>query len=88
MLESMAAGCLVLASDTPPVREIVQDRQNGLLVDFFDSEQLALRVAEALSNPMTYQAIRIQARESVIERYDLLNVCLPQWLKYLKAAPV
>ena len=35
VLEAMAAGCLVVGSNTEPVREIIQHEHNGLLVDFF-----------------------------------------------------
>jgi hypothetical protein len=40
--------CLVIGSDTPPVREILNS-ENGLLTPFFDTEQLAARVIEALT---------------------------------------
>ena len=40
LLEALSAGCLVVGSDTPPVREVLND-DNGLLVPFFDTDQLA-----------------------------------------------
>lgn len=49
LLEAMSAGCLVVGSRTPPVEEVIRDRENGLLVDFFSSEQLAATVHRALS---------------------------------------
>ena len=45
MLECMAAGCLVLGSDTEPVREVIEDGVNGLLVDFHDVEAIADKAA-------------------------------------------
>lgn len=84
MLEAMAAGCLLVASDTAPVTEVIEDGINGLLVDFFDHERLADRVAEVLADPARYQALRNTARTTIVERYDLKSVCLPQILDKLR----
>lgn len=84
MLEAMAAGCLLIASDTAPVTEVIKDGINGLLVDFFDHERLADRVAEVLADPARYRALRNTARTTIVERYDLKSVCLPQILDKLR----
>ena len=47
LLEALSSGCLVIGSDTAPVREVITNNKNGLLVPFFDIEQLAERVVEA-----------------------------------------
>lgn len=70
-LEAMATGCLLIASNTQPVHEVVEDGKNGLLVDFFSPEQLAKRVDEALDNREKMQPIRAEARRMVEERYAL-----------------
>jgi glycosyltransferase involved in cell wall biosynthesis len=70
-LEAMATGCLLIASDTQPVHEVVTDGKNGLLVDFFSPEQLAKRVNEALDNREKMQPIRAEARRFVEERYAM-----------------
>jgi glycosyltransferase involved in cell wall biosynthesis len=77
LLEAMSAGCLVVASRTPPVEEVITDGRNGLLVDFFSTEQIAATVDEALRRRGELRAVRINARRSVVERYDLKRVCLP-----------
>ncbi len=41
MREALAAGCVVIGSDTPTVSEFVTHEQNGLLVSFFDPKGLA-----------------------------------------------
>lgn len=86
MLESMAAGCLLVASDTSPVREVVEDGYNGLLVNFFDHKQLAEKVAEALAAPGQYNFLRQHARQTLVDRYDLQTVCLPKMLHALHAS--
>jgi glycosyltransferase involved in cell wall biosynthesis len=84
MLEAMSAGCLVIGSSTPPVQEVIEHQRNGLLVDFFDSAQLAHTVCEALAHPLRYAALRAQARQTIIERFDLTTHCLPQWINLLE----
>jgi len=69
MLEAMSAGCLVVGSDTPPVREAISDGENGLLVDFFDVEKIADRIEEVLEHPDQMAEIRHQARETILDRY-------------------
>jgi glycosyltransferase involved in cell wall biosynthesis len=83
MLESMSAGCLLIGSDTSPVQEVIEHQKNGLLVDFFDTMQIAETVSEALANPQRYASLRQQARQTIVDRYDLTNHCLPQWIKLL-----
>ncbi|MEJ8814260.1 glycosyltransferase family 4 protein [Variovorax ureilyticus] len=69
LLEAMSAGCLIVASDTAPVREVVRDGHNGLLVDFFDDQSIAERVLNALESPSGMQDIKQRAREGVLRSY-------------------
>jgi glycosyltransferase involved in cell wall biosynthesis len=83
MLEAMAAGCLVVGSRTQPVEEVLQHGGNGLLVDFFSPEQIADRVIAALEDSKSFASLRQNARETILERYDLRSVCLPAHLRLL-----
>jgi len=65
MLEAMASGCLLVASDTQPVREIVRHGENGWLVDFFDGKALVEQILYALSTPPEAATLRANALESV-----------------------
>ena len=80
LLEAMSAGCLVVASRTPPVEEVIRDGRNGLLGDFFS---IAERVDYALS--ARFQELRDEARKTVVERYDLKRICLPAQLALVEA---
>jgi glycosyltransferase involved in cell wall biosynthesis len=82
MLESLAAGCVVVASDTAPVKEVIEDGVNGLLVDFFSPRQICDRIGEVLDDPDRMTNIRTKARETIVERYDL-NKLLPQHLDWI-----
>lgn len=84
LLEAMAAGCLVVASRTAPVTEVITDGENGLLVDFFSPSEIAERVGTALSDREAMKALRAQARQTVVDRYDLHTICLPQQLALLE----
>jgi glycosyltransferase involved in cell wall biosynthesis len=84
MVEAMSAGCLVVGSRTAPVTEIIEDGVNGLLVDFFSPQEIAGAVAEVLRHPDRMQAMRTRARQTVLERFDLMGVCLPQQLALMR----
>jgi len=83
MLEAMAAGCLVVASRTQPVEEVVVHGGNGLLVDFFSPDQIAERVIAALEDSKSFASIRRSARQTIVDRYDLRSICLPAHLRLL-----
>ena len=80
LLEAMAAECLVIASRTPPVEEVVDGTTNGYLFDFFDTDALAQQICSALEDPAATAAIRRQARRYVIEHFDMKTKTLPAHL--------
>jgi len=82
LLEAMSAGCVVIGSDTAPVREVL-DRRNGMLVPFFDFDQLAETVIETLARPSRYLKMRAAARQTILDRYDLKQKCLPALVKFI-----
>jgi glycosyltransferase involved in cell wall biosynthesis len=82
LLEAMSVGCLVIGSRTPPVEEVIADGKNGQLVDFFDEEGLADKIARALAHDN--DGIRSAARDTVTKRYDLQKICLPTYLDLLR----
>ena len=84
MIEAMSAGCLLLASDTDPVREVVRDGENGLLVDFFDTGALAERICAALDRPGDLAPLRDAARRTAAGRYSAAKL-VPQRARLLEA---
>lgn len=78
LLEAMAVGCAVVASRTAPVEEVMRDGENGSLVDFFDNEGLIDRVSQALADAEVARNLRLQARQTIVDRYDLESICLPR----------
>ncbi|NWH03454.1 glycosyltransferase [Desulfobacter latus] len=89
MLEAMATGCLVAASDTPPVREVIRDGYNGILTDFFSPADIAQKVCACLEYPSFMESIKQKARQTVLEKYDLRLTLARQMelVQQLSAAP-
>ncbi len=79
LMDALACGATVLASDTAPVREMIQHEKNGLLFDFFDVEALAARASAVLDAPQDYKHLGKAGIEMVREHYSL-DVCLPRML--------
>ena len=77
MLEAMACGCLVVASDTEPVREVLRHGHNGLLCDFFSPRAIAGRVLQALEKQEQLKPLRQAARNTIVAHYEL-TALLPQ----------
>lgn len=71
LLEAMAAGCPLIASDTAPVREAIRHGEHGWLVDFFDTDALVNQLHTVLDTPDAQLPLRSQAREHVQTRYSL-----------------
>jgi glycosyltransferase involved in cell wall biosynthesis len=85
MIEAMAAGCLVVASKTAPVQEVLDHGKTGLLVDFFDVKALSGTLINALGNPVKYQPLRDAARAFALQNYDLKTICLPKMVGFVES---
>jgi glycosyltransferase involved in cell wall biosynthesis len=77
MLEAMSSGCVVIGSDTEPVREVIEHGRNGLLVDFFSPGAIAERIDEVLDHRDRMSELGRDARRTILERYELKD-CLRQ----------
>lgn len=85
LLESMSMQATIVASDVAPVREVMEHKKTGLLVDFFDPEALAAQVAAVLERPSDFAHLGPAARQHVVETYDFLSVCLPEHIRQINA---
>ena len=86
MLEAMSLGACVIGSDTPPVREVIEDGVTGRLVDFFDADAWSEALTAALADPEGHAPLRAAARAHIVERYDLARVCLPRLMEFVETA--
>jgi glycosyltransferase involved in cell wall biosynthesis len=69
ILESMASGAAVVASDLPPVRELIADRENGWLVHPDRPAELARAIRILLDHPQLARGLGERARRTIEERY-------------------
>jgi glycosyltransferase involved in cell wall biosynthesis len=71
----LAIGCVVIGSDTEPVREFITHEQNGLLTNFFDPAGLAAKVITVIENAALARNLRAAAR-----RYAERHLSLTDYL--------
>jgi glycosyltransferase involved in cell wall biosynthesis len=79
LLNAMACGATILASNTAPVLEMIREGETGLLTDFFDAEAMANRAEAVLDHPGDYTQLGIKSAELIRSTYSL-DICLPQML--------
>jgi glycosyltransferase involved in cell wall biosynthesis len=86
LLDAMATGCLIVASDTEPVREFMTEGRTGLLVPPQDPAALAARIEEALDGGPGLARMRARARARIVEELDARRVIYPRKRAWLEAA--
>ena len=81
LMESLASGCCVVASATPPVQEMIQSGEHGQLVDFFDSDALAQQVDRLLQDREQRKQLGERGRNLILEGGYDMKTCLQKQLK-------
>lgn len=84
LLEAMACGAAVVATDTAAVRDAVDPGREALLVPRRDPQALAQAVSSLLHQPHTSAPLRAAARRRILERFDQRR-CSQQRLQLLEA---
>lgn len=69
LIEAMASGRPVVATDVGGVRDLLTDGYNGLLIKSGDSRTLSERISALLSDPENGARIGASGRKHVAERY-------------------
>jgi glycosyltransferase involved in cell wall biosynthesis len=85
LFKALACGATVLASNTPPVREVIKDGTNGLLAGFFDVDGLAKQAIDVLRAPSVYRDLRATAVSGIQNNYSN-EVVLPKLLRFFEQA--
>ena len=71
MLEAMACGAALVASNTKPVLEVIDNGYNGRLAEFFSPTDVATKITQLLDEPTKNAALRAAARKTVVDRFAL-----------------
>lgn len=79
LMNAMACGATIMASDTPPVQEMIRHQENGLLFDFFDVDAAVEQACRVLDDVTGYRELGESATRCVEDHYSL-KVCLPKML--------
>jgi glycosyltransferase involved in cell wall biosynthesis len=77
LLNALACGATVLASDTAPVREVVQHGVTGLLTDFFAIDGWVQQALRVLTRPDEFRSLGVAGTELIRDCYSL-DACLPR----------
>jgi glycosyltransferase involved in cell wall biosynthesis len=85
MMDALSCGAVVLGSSTAPVREMIRDGENGLLADFFDTDEMAEKAVRVLRDPAAFRPLGRAAEEIVTRDYSLEAV-LPRMLALYEEA--
>ena len=83
LLDAMATECEIVASDTAPVREVIEDQRNGVLVPFCDPLALSQAVVDTLATRGPTSKRGAAARQTVAERFDKA-VCVQEALRVMR----
>ncbi len=71
IIEGMAAGKPVVATNGGGVPEIVEDGRTGILVPMGDVEAMAEAICQILSNPVQAKEMGVRARQRVADHFTL-----------------
>ncbi len=83
LLEAMSISCRIVAANTKPIKEVLQNKKSGLLVDFFSTEELVSQVINILHKPEKYRLMGREARKHILKKFDFETVILPQQLQLI-----
>jgi len=68
LLDAMAAGLAIISSKIPSVRNLIIDKETGLLFDAGDSPDLASKLSELIGNTDLRRRLMLNARKHIEQR--------------------
>lgn len=83
LLEAMATGAPIVASNTAPITEFIKDGKTGALFDFFDTNDLIETVIKQLEAKQSHSNKLIRAARELVENDFGQAACVEQLLKLI-----
>ena len=83
VLNAMACGCVVIGSDVPTVREIIDDGRTGLIAPFYDTDALTENALRVLDDPAGHRPLGHAARQLLEDKYSV-DSCMPGLKDYFE----
>jgi glycosyltransferase involved in cell wall biosynthesis len=80
---AMSCGCVVLASDVAPVREVIAPGLNGLVEPLYDTERQLETALHVLDDLASFRPLGEAARRLMEERYST-DAAIPQLKDYFE----
>ena len=89
LLEAMSVGCSIVASNTQPLHEVINSEENGVVIDFFDSNNLSNQIIRLLDNADIRDKLSFNARETILKNYSLKDCIRKQldWVETVLKSP-
>lgn len=91
ILEAMAAGKTIVASDIPGVHDLISNKKTGLLYSYGNSTELHSQILEAINNQEFSRQLGLRARQYILDSGLSWNQCAKQYLslyKHIDSQPV
>lgn len=84
LFQAMSTGCLVIGSNSAPVKDAIDDGVNGFLIEPYDIDALVEQMLTVLEKPHAYKPLREAAREKMVHNFSF-KVCLPKLAEFYLA---
>jgi len=83
LLEAMYCGCAVIATPNEGAREVITDRENGLLISESNSELIKEKIIELYENPADRQKYSESAKRLIRTSFDW-NINTEKYIEYFE----
>jgi glycosyltransferase involved in cell wall biosynthesis len=73
LLETMATGLVPIVTDDASMKYIIENEQNGMIIEKRSPEDLYRKMKKLILNPNLYESFSMNARNTIAERCDVKN---------------